>query len=146
MRKPLDFPTFFRPIPITFYVLKLFERIILSHMLFLESKPIFSFRHAGFCLLIKLGFFLTPNKPKPASRTILVTIDLLKAFDSVWHLAFSTNSFRLPSLLCSLDSIFSFTYARLRGLSKSQKSVLSSPLRCFASIRFCPCTFVSFHQ
>ena len=42
------------------------------------------------------------NKPRPGSRTILSTIDFSVAFDSVWHPALSTNSFRLASLLALL--------------------------------------------
>ena len=42
------------------------------------------------------------NKPRPGSRTILSTVDFSKAFDSVWHPPFSTNLFRLASLLALL--------------------------------------------
>ena len=116
MGKPLDSPAFFWPTSITSCVSKLFERIILSCLLFfLESNCIISPRQAGFrpgqstldqilCLsqFISDGF----NKLRPGSRTILATIDFSKAFDSGIS-PFSTNSFRLASLLlCSLDSIF----------------------------------------
>ena len=97
MGKPFDSPAFFRPISLTSYVSKLFERIMLSRLLFfLESNSILSPRHAGFrpgrstldqifCLSqsISEGF----NKPRPGSRTILSAIDLLITFDSIWHLA-----------------------------------------------------------
>ena len=96
MGKPLDSPASFRPISLTSCVSKLFERIILSRLLFfLESNSILlSPRQAGFrsgrstlnqilCLSqsISDGF----NKPRPSCRTILSTIDFSKAFDSVWH-------------------------------------------------------------
>ena len=95
MRKPLDSPASFWPISLTSCVSKLFERIILSRLLFfLESNSILSPRQAGFrpgrstldqilCCSqsISDGF----NKPRPGSRTILSTIDFSKAFDSVWH-------------------------------------------------------------
>ena len=95
MAKPLDSPVSFRPISLTSWVLKLFERIILSRLLFfLESNSILSPRQAVFCpgrstldqilylfQSISDGF----NKPRPGSRTILSTIDFSKAFDSVWH-------------------------------------------------------------
>ena len=95
MGKPLDTPAFFRPISLISCVSKLFERIILSRLLFfLVSNSIFSPRRAGFrpgrstldqilylAQSISDGF----NKPRPGSRTILSTIDFLKAFDSVWH-------------------------------------------------------------
>ena len=49
MGKPLDSPASFRPISLTFCVSKLFERIILSCLLFfLESNSILSPRQAGF--------------------------------------------------------------------------------------------------
>ena len=95
MGKPLDSPASFRPISLTSCVSKLFERIILSRLLFfLESNSILSPRQAGFrparstldqilylFQSISNGF----NKPRPCSRTILFTIDFSKAFDSVWH-------------------------------------------------------------
>ena len=77
---------------------------------------------------------------------ILSTIDFTKAFDSVWHptLFHKVISAGLPSLLCSLDSIFPFWQAHLCGFSKSQKSFLLSPSRCFARICSWPCTFSLF--
>ena len=49
MRKHLDSPAFFRPISLTFCVSKLFERIILSRLLFfLVSNSILSSRQVGF--------------------------------------------------------------------------------------------------
>ena len=95
MGKPLDSPASFRPISLTFCVLKLFEHIILCHLLFfLESNSILSPHQAGFrpgrstldqilflSQCISDGF----NKSRPGSRTILSTIDFSKAFDSVWH-------------------------------------------------------------
>ena len=95
MGKPLDSPASFRPISLTYCVSKLFERIILSRLLFfLESNSILSLRQADFrpgrftldqilyfFQLISDGF----NKPRPGSRTILSTIDFFKAFGSVWH-------------------------------------------------------------
>ena len=95
MGKPLDSPAFFRPISLTSCVSKLFERIILSRLLyFLESNSIFSPRQAGFrsgrstleqILLLSRSILDGFNKPRPGSRTILSTIDFSKAFDSVWH-------------------------------------------------------------
>ena len=95
MGKPLDSPASFRPISLTFYVSKLFERIILSRLLcFLESNSILSPHQAGFCrgrstldqiLFLSQSILDGFNKPRPGSRTILYTIDFSKAFDSVWH-------------------------------------------------------------
>ena len=94
-RKPLDSPASFRPISLTSCVSKMFERIILSRLLFfLESNFILSLRQAGFCpgrstldqvLYLSQSISDGFNKPRPGSRTILSTIDFSKAFDSVWH-------------------------------------------------------------
>ena len=95
MGKPLDSPASFRPISLTYCVSKLFERIILSHLLFfLESNSILSPRQAGFrpgrstldqILYLSQSISDGFNKPRPGSRTILSTIDFSTAFDSVWH-------------------------------------------------------------
>ena len=95
MGKLLDSPASFRPISLTSCVSKLFERIILSRLLFfLESNSILSPRQAGSRpgrSTLDQILFLSPsisnwfNKPRPGSRTILSTIDFSKAFDSVWH-------------------------------------------------------------
>ena len=105
MGKPLDLPASFRPISLTSCVSKLFERIILSRLLFfLESNSILSPRQAGFrpgrstldpILYLSQSISDGFNKPRPGSRTILSTIDFSKAFDSVWH----------PALLHKLISV-----------------------------------------
>ena len=95
MGKPLDSPASFRPISLTSCVSKLFERIILSRLLFfLESNSILPPRQAGFhptrstpdqILFFSQSISSRFNKPRPGSRTILSTIDFSKALDSVWH-------------------------------------------------------------
>ena len=95
MGKPLDSPASFLPISLTSCISKLFERIILSRLLiFLESNSILSPCQAGFrpgrsildqILFLSQSILDGFNKPRPGSRTILSTIDFLKAFDSVWH-------------------------------------------------------------
>ena len=95
MGRPLDFPASFRPISLTSCVSKLFERIILSRLLFfLESNSILSPCQAGFrpgrstldqILYLSQSISDGLNKPRPGSRTILSTIDFSKAFDSVRH-------------------------------------------------------------
>ena len=97
MGKPLDSPASFRPISLTSCVSKLFERIILSGLLFfLESNSILSLRQAGFrpgrstldqILYLSQSISDGFNKPRPGSRTILSITDFSKAFDSVWDLA-----------------------------------------------------------
>ena len=112
MGKPLDSPGSFRPISLTSCVSKLFERIILSRLLFfLESNSILSPHQASFrpgrstldqILYLSRSISDGFNKPRPGSRTILFTINFSKAFDSVWHPVLSTNSFWLASLLALL--------------------------------------------
>ena len=95
MGKPLDSLASFRPISLTICVSKLFERIILSRLLFfLESNSILSPRQASFhpgrstldqILYLSQSISDGFNKPRPGSRMILSAIDSSKAFDSVWH-------------------------------------------------------------
>ena len=60
MGKPIDSPASFRPMFLTFCVSRLFERMILSRLLFfLESNSILSFRQAGLHLT-KFCTFLGP--------------------------------------------------------------------------------------
>ena len=97
MGKPFDSPASFRPISLASCVSKLFERIILSRLLFfLQSNSILSPRQAGFrpvrstldqILYLSQSISDGFNKPRPGCRTILSTIDFSKAFDSVWHSA-----------------------------------------------------------
>ena len=101
MGKPLDSPASFRPISLTSCVSKLFERIILSRLLFfLESNSILSPRQAGFrpdrstldqILYLSQSISDGLNKPRPCSRTIVSTIDFSKllTLSSIPH--FSTN-------------------------------------------------------
>ena len=113
MGKTLDSLAFFRAISLTSCISKLFERIILSRLLFfLKSNSILSPRQAGshpgrstldqilyLSQSISNGF----NKPRPGSRKILSTMDFLKAFDSVWHPAYFHKliSAGLPSCFAS---------------------------------------------
>ena len=95
MGKPLDSPASFQPISLISCVSKLFERIILSRLLFfLESNSILSPRQAGFrpgrstqdqILYLSQSISDGFNKPRPGSWTIQSTIDFSRAFDSVWH-------------------------------------------------------------
>ena len=107
--KPFNCPASFWPISLTSCVSKLFERIILSRLLFfLESNSILSPRQAGFrpgrSTLDKILFLSQSisdwfNKPRPGSRTIWSTIDFSKASTLSGIPLFSANSFRLASLL-----------------------------------------------
>ena len=91
MGKPLDSPASFRLISLTSCVSKLFERIILSRLLFfLKSNSIFSPRQAGFrsgwstpdqILYLSQSISDGFNKPRPGSQTIHSLFDFSKAFD-----------------------------------------------------------------
>ena len=91
MGKTLDSPASFRPISLTSCVSKLYERIILSHLLFfLESNCILSPARSGRSTLDQILFFFQSishgfNKSRPGSWTILSAIDLSNSFESVWH-------------------------------------------------------------
>ena len=95
MEKILDSSGFFCLISLTFCVMKLFERIILSRRAFvLESNSILFSLQAGFrpdrstldqILYLSHSISNGFSKPKPSSRTILTTIDLLKDFGSIWQ-------------------------------------------------------------
>ena len=93
--KPLDSPASFQPISLSSCISKLFERIILSGLLFfLESNSILSPHHASFCpgrcaldqiLFLSQSISNGFNKPRPGSRMIPSTINFSKVFHSVWH-------------------------------------------------------------
>ena len=95
MGKPLESPASFRPMSLTSCVSKRFKRIILYRILFfLESNSILSPRQASFrprrSTLDQILYVSQPisdgfNKPRPGSRTILLTIGFSIAIDSVWH-------------------------------------------------------------
>ena len=134
MGKPLDSLASFQPISLTSCVSKLFERIILSRLLFfLESNFILSPHQAGFrpgwstldqILFLSQSISDGFNKLRPGSQTILSTIDFSKGFDSVWHPPFSTNSFRLAFLLALLVGLnLSFLTGALLWFFKITKVV-----------------------
>ena len=144
--KPLDPPASFRPISLFSFISKLFERITLSRQLFfLEFNSILSPRQAGFrpgrstldqILYLSQSILNGFNELRPGSRTIPATIDFSKAFDSAWHPALYHKliSAGLPPYFVRWTQSFLSDKARLRGFSKSQKLLLSSPSRCFARI------------
>ena len=134
MEKPLDSPASFRPISFTSCVSKLFQRIILSRLLFfLESNSILSALQAGFrherftldqILFLSQSISNEFNRPRPCSREILSTINYSKAFDSVWHPAFFIILFRLVSLLALLVRLnISFLICTLAWFIKITKVV-----------------------
>ena len=151
MGKPLDSSASLRPISLTSCVSKLFERIILSRLLFfLESNSIISPRQAGFrfgqstldqFLYLSQSISNGLNKPRLGSHAILSIIDFSKACDSVLHPALFGWP---PSLLCSLDSIFPFLIGALGLFMKIKKVPSFESLRCSARIRSWFCTFSLF--
>ena len=156
MGKPLDSPASFRPISLTFFVSKRFERIIFFHLLFfLESNSILSFRQAGFNsgrstldrILFHAQSISNGFKLRPGSRTIFATIDFSKAFDSVWHPPFSPNSFRLASLLALLVGLnLSFLIGALVWFIKLTKVAHYESIEVFGKICSWHCTYLSLYQ
>ena len=154
--KPLDSPASFRPISLTSCISKHFERIIPSRVLFLlESTSILYPRQAGFrpgrstldqILYLSQSISDGFNKPRRAlGRSCLLLISPKPLTLSSIPL-FSTNSFRLASLLALLVGLnLSFLTGALVWFIKILKSLLSSPSRCSARIRSWPCTFLSLH-
>ena len=117
MGKPFYSPALFRPISLTSCVSMLFERIILSRLLFvLDSNSILCavsppgrfppctvYLESNFSYSILDGF----NKLKPDSQTILANIDFSKAFDFVRHPALFDKLISaelLPSFACYTQS------------------------------------------
>ena len=112
MGKPHDSHVSFRPISLTSCVSKLFERIILSRLLFfLESNSILSPRQAGFhpgrfpldqILYLSQSISDGFNKPRPGSWTILPLSISPKLLTLSGIPPFSTNLFWLASVLALL--------------------------------------------
>ena len=134
MGKPLDSPASFRPISLTSCVSKLFERIIRFRLLlFPESNSILSPRQAGFCpgrstldqiLYLSQSISDGFNKPRPGlGRSCLLLISL-ELFTLSGIPSFSTNSFRLASLLALLVGLnLSFLIGALVWFIKITKVV-----------------------
>ena len=133
MGKPLNSPTSSRSISLTSCVSKLFERIILSRLLFfLESNSVLSPRQAGFrsgrstldqILYLSQSISDGFNKLRPGSRTILSTIDFSKAFDSVWHPAYFHKLISAGLPACFARWIQSFlSYRRACVVYQNHKS------------------------
>ena len=150
LEKSLDSLASFQPISLTFCVSKVFERIILSRLLFiLETHSILSPRQAGFrfgrstpdqILYLSQSISDGLNKPRWGSRMILSTINFLKAFDSVWYPALFHKFISAglpPCFACWTQYFLSDTRAYV--VYQNHKSCFfSSPLRCSERIRFGP--------
>ena len=134
MKKPLYSPASFRPISITSCVSKLFERIILSRLLFfLESNSILSLRQADFrpgrSHLIKFCTFLSPSRmgltnPGRALGRFSLQLISLKLLTLSSIPPFSTNSFRLSFFLALIVGLnLSFLISALAWFIKITKVV-----------------------
>ena len=160
MGKPLDSLGSFRPISLTSCVSKLFERIILSRLLFfLESNSIFSPRQAGFrpgrsgLHSIKFCTFLSrfrmglTNPGRALGRFYLLSISL-KLLTLSGIPPFSTNSFRLASLLALLVGLnLSFLIGALVWFFKITKVVRFVSVEMFRKNPFLSLYFsLSIHQ
>ena len=108
MEKPIDSPASFRPISLTSCVSKLFERIILTRLFFfLESNSILSLpgRFSPWTVHSRSNsapfsvHFVNPGRALGQLSVLLISLKLLTLFGIP---PFSTNSFRLASLLALL--------------------------------------------
>ena len=147
MGKPLDSPASFQPISFTSCISKLFERIILSCLLFfLESISILSPRPAGFFLdglnPIKFCIFLSPfrmgltNPGQALGRSPLLLISL-KHLTLSGILPFSTNLFRLASLFALLVGLnLSFLIGALAWFIKITKVIPFESIEVFCKDPF----------
>ena len=90
--KPSDSPSSYRPISLTSYTSKLFERKVLGRLTyFLEQQGTLSPVQAGFRpgrstvdqVLLSQSIADSFHQSKPGARTVLATVDFAKAFDSV---------------------------------------------------------------
>ena len=134
MGKPLDSSASFRPISLISCVSKLFERIILSRLpFFLESNSILSPRQAGFrpgrstldqILYLSQSISDGLNKPRPGSQTTCLLSISLKLLTLSGTPPFSTNLFRLASLVALLVGLnLSFLTGALLWFFKITKVV-----------------------
>ena len=157
MGKPLDSPASFRSISLTSCVSKLFECIILSRLLFfLESNSILSPCQPVSALdglhLIKFCSLLSPfqmglsNPGQALGRSCVLSISL-KFLTLSGISPFSTNSFRLASLLALLDGLnLSFLIGVLVWSFKNTKAVSFESVEVFHKDPFLALYFLSIHQ
>ena len=157
MGKPLDSPASFQFISLT-CILKLFERIILSRLLFCaESNCIPSPCLVGFhpgwspsdqILFLSQSILDGFNKPRPGSGMILSTIDFSKTFDSVWHPAFFHKLILAglpPRFARWTQSFLSDRRASVVFQNHKSRSFRVSTSKCSTRIRSWPYTFLSLH-
>ena len=116
--KPSDSPSSYRPISLTSYTSKLFERMVLGQLTyFLEQQGTLSPVQAGFrpgrstvdqVLLLSQSIADSFHQSKSGARTVLATVDFAKAFDSVWHSALLSKFISLDLSLCFVKWIQSY--------------------------------------
>ena len=143
MRKPLDSPAFFRPISHTSCVSKLFERIILSRLLFFQEYNFILFLPARSVSaldglhLIKFCIFLSPfrlgltNPDRALGRSCLLSISpRLLTLSGISP--FSIHLFWLASVLALLNELnLSFLIGALAWFIKITKVVAFKSVEVF---------------
>ena len=120
--KPTSSPSSFNPISLTPCISKVFERLILSRLTFHpESNHLLSTCQAGFrpgrssldqILTLSQSLWDGFQKKKPPDRTILASVGLSKAFDSIWHSALLHKLLSLKLPPCFVLWICSFLSER----------------------------------
>ena len=147
MGMPLDSPASFRPISFTSCVSKLFERIILSRLLFfVDANSILSLSQAGFrpgWSTLDQNVFLSRsisdefNIPRPGSRRSCLLSISPKLLTLSGIPPFSTNLFRLASLLALLVGLnLSFLICTLVWFIKITRAVPFESIEVFCKNPF----------
>ena len=128
--KPADESASYRPISLLCPAVKILEKCLLptlnEHMQLAEHQHGFRPRHSTVTALNELSTAIANgfNQPKPAHRTILVAVDLSKAFDTLCHgtLLDLVNKTTLPEAVVRWLS----TYLHGRQARTLFRDVLSS--------------------
>ena len=153
MGKPLDSPASFRPISLTSCVSKLFERIIYSSFwnlipFFLPARPVsalFGLHSIKFCTFLSPFRMGLTNPGRALGRFSLLWISR-KILTLSGIPPFSTNSFRLASLLALLVGLnLSFLIGALVWFFKITKASPFESVEVFRKDPFLVRTFLSLH-
>ena len=122
--KPTDSPSSYRPISLTSFTSKLFERMVLGRLTyFLEQHSILSPVQAGFrpsrstvnqVLLLSQSMADSFHQSKSSAHTVLATVDFAKVFDSIWHSALLSKLLSLGLPLCFVERIRSYPQIAVR--------------------------------
>ena len=108
-------PSNYRPIALTSAVAKVFETLLTSHFIkHLESKNLLSDHQYGFRKVRSIGDFLSylthawSSSLRNFGESFVVTLDISKAFDRVWHKALlaKLSAYGFTPSFCKLISSF----------------------------------------